>query len=474
MATRLIAAGLFRSSSIGQLIQDHLNVLAVHGGNCKHLSSIFYISCSGANHGNGNNDVDDERIPLNRPVYMVQDATLPDLIATAWRHDSELGRGYILLSTAQHNGRIWRWETGGGPIAIGRSLSVEQSGCRSNQHKECDVHTASSSSSSSSLLGSGGIAMETNSDDHFNEGLLVVAEWGEGRIVRMEENGARTPLAIQVPSSVTATTTAASTSTSSVDRVNQPTSMLFTPFGDLLWIDHYDDDDHINESRIYKLKQIGKIPRLTSLPASRRAHGWTSVNHTMPELIHHATSIGGMTLTNSWTDIFMTASVTTKSNENAERDEIESEHDNNNNRVTLMQLSLQEDDDDDDDDDIDDNEDNNNQARQENTSNQNGSKVVFDYTAYASKPGAITIDKVGNIYLAVDQGILILQAGSSNNGSTETYTPIGILALPVIPVSLTIGDDRFLYIGTSDSLLRIQIRQTPLSIPTNLIIGKKK
>jgi hypothetical protein len=28
---------------------------------------------------------------------------------------------------------------------------------------------------------------------------LIVAEWGEGRITRLEENGARTPLIIDVP-----------------------------------------------------------------------------------------------------------------------------------------------------------------------------------------------------------------------------------------------------------------------------------
>jgi hypothetical protein len=44
-----------------------------------------------------------------------------------------------------------------------------------------------------SIVGSGGIIV-----DHWHEPpRLVVAEWGEGRIARLEENGARTPLVIE-------------------------------------------------------------------------------------------------------------------------------------------------------------------------------------------------------------------------------------------------------------------------------------
>jgi len=60
----------------------------------------------------------------------------------------------------------------------------------------------------------------------------VVSELGEGRIVRMEESGARTPLVIQVPSLCPPPTT--ETAAPHNHRLRNPTALLYTPFGDLL------------------------------------------------------------------------------------------------------------------------------------------------------------------------------------------------------------------------------------------------
>jgi hypothetical protein len=70
---------------------------------------------------------------------------------------------------------------------------MAESGCRSNLHKHCINNNVNTDDDTTT--GSGGIII-----DFLHEAQrLIVAKWGEGRITRLEENGARTPLIIDVP-----------------------------------------------------------------------------------------------------------------------------------------------------------------------------------------------------------------------------------------------------------------------------------
>jgi hypothetical protein len=423
--------GLFRSSTIGQVVQSHVEVLVP---TCA-LDSIFYVStCSpGLPHSGG--------ALLQRPLYMVQDNDMNDVITSCWKHDSELGRGYLLISTAAENGRVWRWETGGGPIAIGRSLCVEQSGCRSNLYDTCS--SSSTTSFVSKRVGSGGIAVDSTGSEHLAEGHLIVAEWGEGRIVRLEENGARTPLIMHVPdlcASVSlendneTTTPAAEEKMPSLTRIHQPWSLLFTPFGDLLVLDH----TTCSKDGLFRLKRVAKaVKPLESLQASRKAHSWTSVGgdypttkDQLPETLWRAPQLGGMVLDTTFVNVYVTTQ---------QEDQ----------RVVLVSLSLKETDDDDEDED-----ENKEDARQI-------PRVVLDYSAHASTPGAIAIDRLGRIFLAVDLGILVVAPREKEASLPFTLTIVGKLPMSEKPTSLTLGEDGFLYITTQTSLLRIRVKQGP-------------
>ncbi len=76
------------------------------------------------------------RVPkgtILKSIFYVKDQFL------SW--SGETGRSStLLLLTLEHHrclsdiwqfNRIWRWEVGGGPITIGRSLHIERNGCRS-------------------------------------------------------------------------------------------------------------------------------------------------------------------------------------------------------------------------------------------------------------------------------------------------------------------------------------------------------
>ena len=68
--------------------------------------------------------------------------------------------------------------------------------------------------------------------EHASEGKLVVAEWGEGRIVRLEENGARTPLLMHVPCEC-----------KTKCALPNPERMVYTPTGELIVVVNQDDDE---------------------------------------------------------------------------------------------------------------------------------------------------------------------------------------------------------------------------------------
>jgi hypothetical protein len=388
---------------------------------------------------------------LHYPLYMVRD-DFTNIVATAWKHDEELGRGYLLLSTSHQHGKIWQWETGGGPIPIGKTLSMAESGCRSNLYKHCNnnhIHNNINTDDDTNT-GSGGIIIDSLHEPQ----RLIVAEWGEGRITRLEENGARTPLIIEVPhaeedaanisngsTATTSTTTTTSNDNNNNKRLEQPFQLLLTPFGDLLVLDSTTKGGDF----LWQLPQVHKLPGLESLAVSRKAHAWKQLNNNtaLPQKVLQSTGLGGMAFVpNNWLQLYVTM--------------------RQGDSIVVVTLSLDDDDDEEEEDDNDD-------AVQviesiPKATMERQSAIYLDYTRYAGEPGPIEVDEKGNMYLAVDHGILLV----SSSGSI-----LGKISIPDISiVDLTLGEDRFLYVATESKLFRLRLQNKPLKVPTDLIIKK--
>lgn len=411
VSTRLATLGLFRGSSYGEVIETSL----IDVGNCQNVQkNLLYTNKACTS--------------LKYPMYMVRD-DFEGVVATTWKHDEELGRGYLLLSTSHQHGRIWQWETGGGPIPIGRTLSMVDSGCRSNLNRNCSEEKS----------GSGGIIIDSLQEPH----RLIVAEWGEGRISRLEENGARTPLIIQLDREIIRKDSEEQPYSEVItndipERLNRPFSLLITPFGDLLVLDSSSESGDF----LWQLRQINKVPGLESLSISRKAHGWRQLqgdSPPLPDLLMRSQTLGGMALVpNSWLQVYVTM--------------------HQDDAVVLVTLSLEEEEEDMQDEDED-------EVVVEGSTKpktDRQSAILLDYSRYATKPGPIEVDEKGNLYLAVDGGILFV----SSSG-----TVLGKLSMPNMSiVDITLGEDRFLYIATESKLFRFSLRNKLLTVPTNLVV----
>ena len=454
VATRLQSSGFRwgRSNSLGDLMTSSLQLPTTTASSkagaisaCQSLSNIFFLASSDCQAA-----ASTETLQLQHGLNLLyQGRGMKNIVASAWRHDEELGRGYLLVSQAHGNGRVWRWEVGGGPIAIGRSLHLESSGCRSNHYLPCvdagDIDTDTDTINANA--GSGGMAIDFHQGEaeNFFEGALIVAEWGEGRIIRMEEsNGARTPLVVQVPDICSNKTTDV------MRRLYQPRSILYTPYGDLLVAD---TDPKCQLAAIYRVSQAVHIESLESLAVSRKAHAWNDTQHGFPIDVLYQNGIqqiGGMAVDPSWLNMF----VTVKDHEG---------------RILLLQLPIVTEDDDD--------EDEEDEGKSVESSATTGgimdkrAHIVMDMTKElgVSEPGPLAVSEKGNIFAAVPQGVAIL--------STSSKTPhfLGILPTPqgTTTTSLTIGEDKFLYTFSDDSMFRARIKEGPVKVPTNLVVGKK-
>lgn len=150
--------------------------------------------------------------PIIPPASRVEIATeglTGVLEAPVWRHDPELGRGYLLFSQVSKN-RLWRWEEGGGAFTIGRSLFLNSAGCHQPDGREtCSAMEAP---------GVRGMALmpPLKKGDPGGPQLLVLCEHGNRRIARLEANGTRTSLAASLEG---------------------PRDALFSPEGDLFFTD---------------------------------------------------------------------------------------------------------------------------------------------------------------------------------------------------------------------------------------------
>jgi hypothetical protein len=176
--------------------------------------------------------------------------------------------------------------------------------------------------------------------------------------------------------------------------------------------------------QLWQLPQVTKIPPLVSLAQSRQAHSWTSTNHSM-HLMLQQTKIGGMALVpKEWLKLYVTMTASS--------------------RVVLATLALGDDDDED-------------KPRQQ-------SQILLDYTDYASQPGPIVVDNKDRLYLAVDQGILVVETPNRVLGRVT----LNNLTDPI--VSMTLGEDRFLYIATKDALYRLKTKNGPMEFPKGLVV----
>ena len=451
VATRLQSSGFRwgRSSSLGDLVTSSLQLSTTASSSkagaisaCQSLSNIFFLASSDCQAA-----ASTETLQLQHGLNLLyQGRGMKNIVASTWRHDEELGRGYLLVSQSHSNGRVWRWEVGGGPIAIGRSLHLESSGCRSNHYLPC-VDTDNVDTTTNNNAGSGGMAIDFHQGEgeSYFEGALIVAEWGEGRIIRMEEsNGARTPLVVQVPDICSSNKTAGD-----VRRLYQPRSILYTPYGDLLVAD---TDPKCHQAAIYRVSQAVHVESLESLAESRKAHAWKGTQHGFPIDVlfqNGVQQIGGMAVDPSWLNMF----VTVKDQEG---------------RVLLLQLPIVIEDDDEDEDE---------EKVVESSSSATGgimdkrAHIMIDMTKEMglSEPGPLAVSEKGNIFVSIPEGVAVI--------STSSKTPrfLGILPTPqgTPTTSLTIGEDKFLYTFSDDSMFRARIKEGPVKVPTNLVVGKK-
>ena len=412
-------------------------------------------------------------------LFRVQSDGLASVVDSVWKHDPELGRGFLLLSQSANHGRIWRWEVGGGPISIGRTLYMEPSGCRSNRTHVC----------SGGNLGSGGLTVATTNHDEHSR--LMVAEWGEGRIVRVEdETGARTPLVLEVPSlcGTTGMNGTEGMARSTVRRVYQPRALLFTPFGDLVF---QDTDPDCDMDGLYLLPDAVVVPPLSTAMESRRAHGWTTLpeSQARPKLLLKAKKIGGIDLDAAWTGIYYTATDDVDIGDAAAGAVDTVDRASTVTRLYHMNLATEEEDDDAEDDN--DNDDGDEEANKEGDTDGNGTekdkrdsrsavaldtRIVADFTE-STPAGPVAMDQSGILFVGVDTGVVVLPKELSVKEATQQQGKSDerlFLPVPDTPTSITVGGDKFLYVTTADDLYRIRIQTGPQKVPTDLIRKKTK
>lgn len=396
---------------------------------------------------------------------------LSHVLSTTWVHDSELGRGYLLMADAGRSGRIWRWEVGGGPITIGRSLHMENSGCRSGLwvdggkcpgnlfNVNIEKHASIERNELPSLMGSASIIIELQRDsERSTEGKnLVVAEWGERRIIRVEgETGARTPLVTMLPSN----------DSNGLRRLFRPNHLMYTPFGDLLFSDSYNssNDEGKPVAAIYRLKEAVHVPAIL-VEQSREAHNWT---HTTANGHMHGDSIDNIFQTDGWID----GMALSGSDHSTLFVSVVTESESGWNKY-IYKFPLGSDDDD------------NDQASQASDSQEEAANHESIYSITSSEctnldkshglftGSKLTIDEHGTLYAVACPSSLVLL--SHRDGHV-----MGKLALdannsqPLAISSVNFGEDGFIYLTTPEKLMRIKARVKGRSVPTSMVVPSSK
>lgn len=422
------------------------------------------------------------------------------IASTTWVHDEELGRGYLLLADAGRSGRIWRWEVGGGPITIGRSLHMERSGCRShlwvdsedgkegNSNGICPENLFGDSSTDNEgqvpcskteqessqppLLGSASLAVElTRNAERASAGAnIIVSEWGERRIVRVEgETGARTPYVTLVP-----TTQKEKDDNDDQQqqrrRVFQPNHLTYTPFGDLLFSDTVEGNQGDNStsnqhvSVIYRRKEAVHIAPITA-EESRAAHGWRSttnedddVDDNIDILLEIDGLIEGLALGSDYSTLYVL--VTTQQTATGPGW-----------TKTLYKLHIGSDDEDEDDEEGDAAEATDEFTAIYNMTSSNCKGGNIDGDVQSSIGSKLTVDEKGILYMITCPSTLTLL--SSKDGHL-----VGSLALDDLHTSQTttlftgigFGEDGYLYITSPNELMRVKSRVGAMALPTDMVV----
>ncbi len=478
--------------------------------------------CNNNENKNKHNDYESNKVNLSpsRPY-------LSHLTSTTWVHDPDLGRGYLLVNDAGRSGRIWRWEVGGGPISIGRTLHMERSGCRSGlwlDHKKEDVRYDTkrteagicpenlkgdpapsisvhrmTESNSSFLLGSASIAVEPSSGD--GKKNLAVAEWGERRIVRLEEGtGARTPLVTLVPTEEddcpygNEGNMELNRGRKKMRRLYRPNHLTYTPTGDLLFSDSFvvngsvdtvgaGEDAASNRRQVgvvYRKKGAVHIPPI-SVEQSRDAHGWIRTTGEKDEGEDDETEIlfqcdgwiEGISLGLDHAILYVLAT-------GDRTDQIGST------TKTVYKLRIGpidiDIDDDDYEEDSEDDKDNDNTVKDDDvqlavlyktTSSDCTTNDVEREGRYSSTGSKLAVDMTGTLYLLScptsvallsPQGQMIGVMGTDRARRTSRkYSQASQLT------SIGFGGDGFLYITSVNELMRVKSRVGGLSVPVSIV-----
>jgi hypothetical protein len=208
-----------------------------------------------------------------------------------------------------------------------------------------------------------------------------------------------------------------------------------TPHRDLMIMDDVSrcSLEPSGEFQLWKVPKVTDIPGLASLAVSRKAHAWTKINGTStgePSLFFHSPSMGGMTIDATGHAVLITTFVEKEGT----------------NSVVVVRMPLEGESD---------------EVDESNDENQSG--IVLDYSQYATKPGAIEIDNHGNLFLAVNDGIVVVSKEKDLIAKVafSTNEPI---------VDLTVGSDKFLYISTKTELMRFRIPGMPLVIDKETLL----
>ena len=379
-----------------------------------------------------------EKTDVFEEVVFDKDASFHDMI---WVEDVGLGRGYLLLSDNASSGKVWRYEIGGGLIPIGKSLYLDKAGCRSGHWTRCDVEKNS---------GSRGLAVQVMKDeDRFDIGKLLIVEGGERRIVRLEEDGARTPLVLEIPDICGG----------SNRRLNYPSRLLYTPFGDLLFLDTTECRDgadafNVSKSSIYRVRDVVNVPQI-SFFQSRSAHSWTmrdmikNQSEVPVELSYTGMEqISDMIVGKDLTSLFVAGRFSSE-------------------KEGCRQVIVKAPDD------------------TESTAVQNISDmtVFFDMTNFfphrhcGEGDISMAIDNEGNIFATHSRGFAIINADGNLLANVEVSPPFvehDSFTRTFRPNGIVIGNDGYLYMTTKERLLRMRVKSKLLDYPTNLIVPKSK